>query len=268
MKEIEPFYEFRNIQLQILLAFDSFCRANDIKYSLAYGTLIGVVRHKGFIPWDDDIDVFLTRPEYERLIALFPDSLNKKYKLACLERYDKWNRAYAKMYDTRTLIKESVKNNTGIGVGIDLFPIDEIPGDEKTYIPYLRKMGFLKSFYILKSLRVNPSRSLIKNMIIIFSIFVTWPFSYRSIALYISKLSQKYNGRKTGYLSDNVDGYSSTHPFLASDFEDYTEMSFENHHFMVMKGWHDVLTKIYGDYMILPPSEKQVSHHLFKAYWK
>lgn len=268
MKEIEPFYEYRNIQLNILLALDSFCRENRINYSLAYGSLIGVVRHKGFIPWDDDIDLYMLRPEYNKLINLLPEILDGKYKLACLEKDNKWNRAYSKFYDIRTIIKEQVNNNTGIGVGIDIFPLDEIPGDINEYQPFLKKMGFLKSFYTIKSLKLSKKRSFLNNSIIVLSKLLTWPFSFRNIAEYISAKAQRYNGKKTGFFSDNSEGYASTKPFLASDFDEYIHMPFEDHEFMVMKGWYDVLSKSFGNYMELPPIEERIAHHSFVAYWK
>lgn len=268
MKEIEPFYEYRNIQLNILLALDSFCREKGINYSLAYGSLIGVVRHTGFIPWDDDIDLYMLRPEYNKLINLLPEILDGKYKLACLEKDNKWNRAYAKMHDIRTLIEESVNNNTGIGVGIDIFPVDEIPGEESLYKPYLKYMNMLKSYYTLKSLQLRLSRGVLKNLMIILSKIFTFPITYRRLAEFISKKAQKYNGKGTGFYADNAEGYSSTDPFLASDFEKYIDLPFEGYPIMVMQGWNDVLTKSFGDYMTLPKEELRVPHHSFSAYWK
>ena len=266
MKEIDSIIEFRNIQLEILCSFDVFCREHNIKYSLAYGSLIGVIRHRGFIPWDDDIDLYMTRNEYIKLIETFPQYLNKKYKIACLERDEKWNRAYAKIYDCRTILIEQVRNNVGIGVGIDVFPLDEIPSEETLRRSYLKKMHRLRSFYTLKSLKLSRRRPLLKNIIIVVSRLLTWPISYRYLAEFISARAQQFNGTNTGYLFDNAEGYYSSSPFLMSHFDEYIDMPFEGHFFMVMSGWHDVLTKTFGNYMQLPPEEEQIPHHCFKAF--
>ena len=268
MKEITSVEEFKAIQLQILKDLDAFVRNNNIYYSLAYGSLIGVIRHHGFIPWDDDIDIYMERAHYQHLIDLLPNNYLGKYEMACLEKNAAWNRPYAKLFDMRTLLIESVSNNTGIGVGIDIFPVDEIPGESKEFRQYNREMFLLRNIYTLKSLKWMINRPFYKNVLVLLSKAILFPFKYRSMAMDISKKAQKYNGADTGFLADNVAGYASTKPFLKESFSEYINMTFEGFPVMVIKGWHDVLTKTFGAYMQLPPEEKRVTHHAFEAWWK
>ena len=121
MKIISTVEELRSIQLEILLSLHEFCTQNNINYSLAAGSLIGAVRHKGFIPWDDDIDVYLLREDYKKLEQLFPLVYQNKYSLVTINRDSQWTRSYGKLYDNRTVEEEDVTNKYTIGIGIDVF---------------------------------------------------------------------------------------------------------------------------------------------------
>ena len=249
MTPISSVEEFKQIQIDILLAIDKFCNEHNIKYSLACGTLLGAIRHKGFIPWDDDIDIYLLREDYNKLITAFPAILDGKYSLNSLERNPLWNRPYAKAFDTRTIEIEAVKNNVpNMGIGIDVFPIDDVPDDEAEWRQYDKRRRFLQNCYTLKTLAWRKERSLSKNLFAVCAGVLLSPWSFRKLAEIIDRYCQKHNGK--GYMEQVVD----------IPFEQYT--------FKAMTGYDDYLTSTYGDYMQLPPKEKQVSHHVFEAYWK
>lgn len=103
--------ELKELQLEVLSSIHRFCKAKKIKYSLGCGTMLGCARHGGYIPWDDDIDIYLLRKDYNRLLKEFPEVFEGKYKLLSLERDSKWNRAYAKAYDNRTIFHERALSN-------------------------------------------------------------------------------------------------------------------------------------------------------------
>ena len=128
--------ELKIIQLDITEHFHNFCNKNKIKYSLACGSLIGAIRHNGYIPWDDDIDIYVERKDYDKLIELFPNILDGKYEFICIERNKIWNIPYGKIFDNRTIVEENTNDWLPIGVNIDIFPIDKVPDNNiiwKTY---------------------------------------------------------------------------------------------------------------------------------------
>ena len=108
--------ELKHIQLDILQSVDAFCRANGIRYSLACGTMLGAIRHRGYIPWDDDIDIYLLREDYNRLMAEFPPVYDGRVQLVSLERNPGWDMSFAKAYDNRTLYCEYAHPSEGLGV--------------------------------------------------------------------------------------------------------------------------------------------------------
>ena len=110
MRQVTDIKEIQKMQLDILVEFDKFCRDHNLKYFLAYGTLLGAVRHKGFIPWDNDVDVCMLRDEYEKLIKLYKDN---RYRLMSVERCkrNEYTYAHAKMVDSKTLLIEKFQHD-------------------------------------------------------------------------------------------------------------------------------------------------------------
>lgn len=269
MKKIQTIDELKKIQLNILLCINEFCRDNGISYSLACGTLLGAIRHKGYIPWDDDIDIQLLREDYEKLVTSFPEEY-KNIRLLSLERNDSWNRAYARAYDYRTIEIEGVRGEIeGLGVGIDVFPIDSAPDDNSRWIKYNKKRMFLQNIYQLKLMRLSSNRFLFKNLIIIIAQLLLLPFTLRALSQIINRYAQKYNTKGFQYLYENCQGIGKRrNKFLFEDFSEYIDVEFEGYKLKAIKGYDDYLKNSYGEYMKLPPVEKRVSTHTFEAYWK
>lgn len=270
MRKIESVDELKQIQLDILLAFDKFCVENDIKYSLAAGSLIGAIRHKGFIPWDDDIDVYVMRKDYKKLVGIFPEKYIGKYTLITMERNKKWNRAYGKLCDDRTVYCEDANGiSMEMGVAIDVFPIDDVPDDFAEWTKYNKRRKLLRNMYTLKFIRINKGRSLVKNLFAIVSKVVLFPFSFKLLARIMNWYSQIHNGKGYKHVYENCPGvYNTKNAWLKKDFAQVYYTEFEGCQVKIMVGYDDYLRTIYGDYMKLPPEEKRVSHHIFDAYWK
>jgi len=266
MKEIETSEELKKIGLDCLLAVHRFCEEHQIMYSLACGTLIGAVRHKGFIPWDDDVDIYMLRDDYNRFLSSFKDDAGI-YRAISLETSKKWRLPYAKVYDSRTmLIEHANTNNSSIGFGIDIFPIDAVPDSYSEWQRYEKQRVFLQRVFAMKKIVWRKGRSLKKNLFLYTMKTLMLPVSMRHFAEYIDCYSQKYNTSSTAFLAENCFG-TPNNRFERNDFSCTVDLSFENYLLKAMSGYDNYLRAFYGDYMKLPPVEKQITHHTFDVFW-
>lgn len=261
------FNELKSIQVDILSVIDKFCRKNGIKYSLGYGSMIGAARHQGYIPWDDDVDIILLRSEYEKLLSSFPEELDN-VKIASLQTDKKWNRAFAKAYDCRTELQDA-GHKYRIGVGIDVYPIDNVPDDEREWLSYEKKRIIMQRLYEWKiSMIFRKGRAIWKYVFLPFTKLILLPFTVRSMARHIERYALKYSNIMTFYVSECAQGLYKCKRFNRSNFDSFIDMQFEGMVFMGIKKYDEYLTTIYGDWRKLPPIEKQKPHHIFKAWWK
>ena len=239
--------------LAILIDVDAFCRENGIRYSLAYGTLLGAVRHKGFIPWDDDIDLLMPRPDFERFVSSY-----KGRRFKCLygtrnEEADFVN-FFAKVHDPSTISREGGKYYR-FGLNIDIFPVDGKPEDAEEQKLWERRM--CKQTHRMR-LRYKPLISSPLFAVIgahmhsrawwfdhCESLMKTYPFESSS---YCGAVSVIYNG--------------TCEVYPRSMFEEYTELQFEGLPFKAFSQWDLFLKQQFGDYMQLPPEDKRRTHNL------
>lgn len=257
------FEEHKIIQIAILKDIDAFCREYSINYFLAFGTLIGAVRHKGFIPWDDDIDIAMPRPDYDKFILLFNDKV-QNLKVIAPEIDLNYYAPYANVYDTRTVLEEKGTSHLGLelGVKIDIFPIDGVPANIYIYDIVSYIMRFYNYILYIKR-RCNNESFAFKVKKIICS-----PFSYRFIQKRIIKLATRFSYEKSDYVDHFV--YSAYHGkrFKKEALISFVPLEFEKEKYFCPTGYDEYLRTIYGDYMKLPTVEKQIPHHNFTAYWK
>lgn len=261
--------EIQTAELEILTEFDRAARKYGLKYTLCAGTLIGAVRHQGFIPWDDDIDVMMPRPDYEKLIRL-----NRKKKLwddrLLLKSFEDGtlDSPYAKLFDTDISIREENYDQKDVrNLWIDIFPMDGLPDDEKKIKRHYR--------YALTLCKINVA-SVVKNgygsskAVIVIKDILLKPLAKlvgrRRIAKLQRKLALKYSyshAPKCGMVTWAYDGPGQAMP--REEFEKMIEMPFEGRSFSVTSLWDENLTGIFGDYMTLPPEEERITHDL-EAY--
>lgn len=266
MREIQT-EELRVIQLDILSAVDEFCRANSLHYSLNGGTFIGAVRHKGYIPWDNDIDIMMYRTDYDRFIAEFPADYKGCYSLCSLEKNPRWDFPYAKVLDTRTGVQEHYDIEES-SVSIDIFPIDDVPDDEKHWNRFKRRMLFWHSVLFMKRNSWKASRGLLKNLLLVTVKTLTRPWSKKRFIHKCASLAVANNGKGYGRAYSNSFGVYGKRPFRRDIFDEYTDYPFENRSFMGVKDFDEYLGGTFGDYMQLPPVEKRVDRHPLHAWWK
>ena len=257
MKEIS-LEELKQLQLDILCSVDKFCRERGIQYTLYFGTLLGAIRHKGYIPWDDDIDIAMTRANYDVFINSF-NGYDDNLRVFSPELDYNYYAPYANVCDIRTLlIEESMDHNRQeIGVKIDVFPLDGVQ-NEIEYIKRRKKCSWYnlilgnkrkKLAIIWKENKVRFVKCLVKKILFSF-------LPYSSLQKQIHKTSIKESNGLTPYLSDIV--------FMGSR----PSTEFEKNTVRIIADYDLYLKKVYNDYMQLPPKEQRIPHHGFTAYWK
>lgn len=277
MREI-TLKEMQRLERNILLELDRICQEHGLVYYLAYGTLLGAVRHGGFIPWDDDVDVWMPRPDYDKLIALFHEETKGTrvpyYRLVAPMDRDS-RHSFVKIIDIRTVKRETNFDYvTGeLGVDIDVFPLDGQPESEQEYKEWFDR---LQKYYWRADLPVRlrqekPRRQWILRVIRCLggrkgSLGVWIKRYYSRKAL---KLHQAYDYETSRYIgmAEMCFGCEQDR-FAATMFERTTELEFEGHRFPAPAGYDAILRQLYGAYKELPPKEEQRGHQLDAVYWK
>ena len=259
--------ELKKIQLDILQAVHDYCTNKRLDYSLACGTLLGAVRHKGFIPWDDDIDICMLRKDYDELEKIFPELLDGKYVFLTLGRSKEWNRPWGKVIDTRTVLYEDVNTNDGFGVGIDVFPMDDVY-DNYRFILWKFRQHLLIYLWSIKQMVKDHKRNIFRNSIISITQLLLYFVSIRRLAVLVDRYAKKYNNLGLKDVIESCDDVNIDKSVKKEVFNSYVKLEFEGHLFKAIKGYDNYLKNTYGDYMKLPPEDKRVSHHSFHAYWK
>lgn len=267
MTDIIPFEEQKKLSLEILADFARFCDAHDLRYFLAYGTLIGAVRHGGYIPWDDDIDVQMPRADYDRLIELY----NREKTVGYYELIAPTDRAsrhsIVKIIDRRTLkLEEDVKYVTEpLGIDIDVFPLDGQPEDDAEYKAWYAE---LQKVYKWHRHTIIPFAGSAKRRAAIL-LAGTLKGGRGRILAAARRLHARYPYEGSTYVGSVESEHNSIkNRYPRACFEGTIEMDFECYRFKAPIGYDEILTQMYGDYMKLPPKEAQVTHHINKVYYK
>ena len=259
--------EIKIVSLDILQQVHDFCMKNDIKYSLAYGTLLGAVRHKGFIPWDDDIDILMLRPDYERFVKLFNKLSDSTYSVTSYETDAQFRYAFAKIVNNST-----IKDELGFdkyGIGIDLFPIDKVPNNPNLAYKLFKLHKLYWNLFMLKAMKWDNNRSLSKNLFLIASKVILFFIPYSVIHKMAYKSVAKYSDLKDDYMLGCLSSPYGMKDMMPKEiFDSPILLPFEQNQYCCLKEYDRYLSSLYGDYMQLPPEEKRVTHHAFKTFWK
>ena len=253
--------EIRRIQCDLLKDVADFCEKSGLTYFLAYGTLIGAVRHNGFIPWDDDIDIAMPRQDYDRFILSYNkrDSHNRVIDFSIDQDYGV---SFAKVYDNRTWLNEFKYKEEKFGVYIDIFPIDGVGGKWQMFkaqkldkLLHAKKANFME-----RSLMKNLCNCIVKLLLI--------PFSVQDVVKLCDKNARRYLFGTTQYAGNMLETYGICEIVETSVFSDTILHKFEDGEYRIPIGYDRWLRSIYGDYMQLPPKEQQIAHHIFNVFWK
>lgn len=257
--------EIRAAQINILDTVVEFCNANNIRYFLCGGTLLGAVRHKGYIPWDDDIDLMMLREDYQRLIAEFQ---HDDMTLLSHEKFDDYYYPFVKISDNNTIMDETkfTSDNKQMGINIDIFPIDSMPNNSLLRRLYIFRMTFIRK--CLRQKRYRFGRKRLESSLRLAARVSLKPISLSAFCRSLTRVGQKYNKKNTDYKGIVVWGYSYREVCRAELFSSSVKLEFEGKHYDVPAGYDEYLSNVYGDYMQLPPERKQQSVHKFNVYRK
>lgn len=269
--KVLQFEEAKKIELEILKEFSDFCDENKLTYFLAYGTLIGAIRHKGFIPWDDDIDIWMPREDYNKFKELFNSQKVGGYYKAILPSDKVSRHTFVKVVDDRTVkLEKGVSYKSGtLGIDIDIFPLDGQPDDDTVYDAWYNKLfNLYKCHYYL--ITKFPSAMSSKIKLLLRRIIVRIMYLTKSnILRKADKLHQKYQYENSNFVGAIESCYNfKSNRYKKEWFSEAVLVDFEEYKFKAPIGYHEILTKMYGDYMKLPPLEKRVTHHTNNTFWK
>jgi lipopolysaccharide cholinephosphotransferase len=257
----ETNYDIRILQQKIignLEAIDRVCSEHNLRYYLWAGTMLGAVRHKGFIPWDDDMDICMPRPDYEQLISHWREWLPSPYEVIAHETDASYPYPFAKIEDASTTVQERPDFKFLEGVYIDVFPIDGVPAGKR------RQMLHFKRYKLWRHLLFLRGRDPFKHGHGPRSWF-PWllhkVFSLQFLQQKVRSLMTKYDYDDCEYVCDYDDNIKCViEKSVLGTPQPYT---FEDHTFLGVERFDEYLKKKYGNYMQLPPKEKQIQHHFY-----
>lgn len=266
MKELST-EEIQQCCLRILEYFDQFAKKNHLTYYLSGGTLLGAVRHKGFIPWDDDVDLMMPRPDYEKLLNIFHSD---KYRLSDCDRDEEYCSSYARMWDPSTILiwNKARAHEKQLGCFIDIFPIDGFPENElmtKLHLCRAKIANAKVSMAVKEGYAETEKYVPVKKMLKGF-----FRKDANFYARNLNQLAQTYDFNSCSYAG--VYGASIPHIFREKNeksvYAKTVMLDFEHLKLPAPVGYDIYLKRLYGSYMELPPEDKRISIHNFRIYWR
>lgn len=258
--------EMKKIEIGIMKYIDQVCKENHLRYSLMDGSLIGAVRHQGFIPWDDDIDIMMPRPDFEKLKSIMIKQTNKDFLFMDSETQSDYYYPFAKIVDTRTEVKEkNSKKIKDFGVYVDLYIIDAVPANKtKRYFQSKTAflMKYLSGYYSVEEKQYDTVISKIYKPILNLLVDL---LNIKRLMKWHRKLSAKYDWDNTETVAILGTDLCTKRGVYYSKylFKDYQTTKFEDCEFSIIKQYDPYLKKVFGNYMELPPEEERVTHHFF-----
>lgn len=266
--------ETQAVSLEILKIIADICDELNLRYALIYGTLIGAIRHKGYIPWDDDVDIMMPRPDYEKLLEYLKKHIKEYPHLKVFNRQEcpKYPYMITRISDDRYVIKMRNEKEYGMGIFIDIYPYDGLGNTKKEAIDYGMKGDRLSSLcyqstreHFAIETTTSKVRKLIKYPVYLLSKLIGKEFfqnKLEKLAGFKDYDTSRYIGCVVWLSGGEKD------IFLKKWFDETIIVPFDKYEFRVPKYYDKVLRHGYGDYMKLPPEKDRIGHHYFKVYKK
>lgn len=264
--------ELKEVQYNILLYVKYICEKYAINYFIGYGTLLGAVRHGGFIPWDDDIDVILLREDYNKLVKVMANEEHEYYRFCNMENGERCHGPYAIMEDIRTAVFHERFDQRLLadeGVSIDIFPFDDMPEDPGAMKQIIRHQKIWKAFNNLRITVRFPEKDgdvkkIAKRIGKILARVIGTERIFKNIKK-ISEVPYPGSGKMVGDLMCDPDLRNC---FRKEIFFESVDIMFEKDNFKAPKNYKEFLTHCYGDYMKLPPVEQRQPCHDYEYFWR
>ncbi|WP_169864744.1 LicD family protein [Sutcliffiella halmapala] len=264
--------EVQDIQLEILVEFDRICRKHNINYQLFAGTLLGCIRHKGFIPWDDDIDISLMREDYNRFVEICKIELDSKFFMQTYDTDKNYFKQSGKLRKNDTICLQDTYKEFDMhhGISISLMPLDNIkPG---TLSGFFHRKFFQFLFFSLIKLDGSRSfkrcigrKSYLERALRINLFFMSKLISKSWTDKFQTRVAGMFNNKETKYVTHLTNGASKkryrAYMIKKDDFNKRIEGEFEEMYFPIPHNYDQVLSNLYGEYMKLPPGDQQKPHH-------
>ena len=257
--------QLRERQLRLFAAVARHCDDHGLRYYLCAGTLLGAVRHGGYIPWDDDIDLMLPRPDFDRLCATFPGpDTPEGMSLRSLHSSPEHVLPFAKVCDDRTRLEVESDMITGLGVFIDVFPLDGWCRQRPARWLQRALLKGLLDVMRVRHMVLGRRRAGVRNLVLAVSkVLVAW-LPARTVARGLERVARLGTFETSQDAGVIVWGYQESIPRAA--YGEPRRLSFEGRDYDAPHDTETVLRILYGDYMQLPPADQQVTHHRFVAY--
>lgn len=258
--------EVKQIELDILKSFAAFCNEHNLNYVLAYGTLLGCIRHNGFIPWDDDIDVFMLREDYEKLLSMRTTFENQYENIRFKTLGDKnYPFAFLKITNNSTMVEEKeVESKYQYGIWIDVFPLDKISVDKKKYLRNIKKIDFWNKILVKSIIKTgNVGSTFFQKKLNSFFLIPIAHFIGHLINIpkLCNKKAQKFNFEDTNLVTNYIwENNPKKTVFDTKKIFPTKKGAFENSDFNIPNGYDNILRDLYGNYMELPPESERISH--------
>ena len=263
--------EHKEHLLKMLIAFDEFCRKNGLTYYLSGGTLLGAIRHQGFIPWDDDIDVNMPRPDCEKLMELSGGKIGE-YTLMLPNYTDEYHAYHWKLYDESMLVGKRKKGGVGkkiYPIFIDIFPIEGLPNTEEENIKHYKKIiSRKKPAWFLWGARVYNGHAIIKVALKIMAFFLERFVGIEKLFNNVIKVATTLSYEQSDYVGVMMTNVHTTEErVLKEEYAPVIEVDFEGRKFMAPAGYDTYLRQLYGEkYMEWLPVHQRVGKHDYVVF--
>lgn len=258
--------EIQAVELETLKKLHAFLEKHDLRYCLAFGTLLGAVRHQGFIPWDNDMDIVMPRPDYERLLELLKtEPIAEDVGYSHYDVDPNYHYTYMRVFDTRTVmtadyIWDKLEN---MGVWIDVFPLDGLPESPWEHPFAQLRMKLLRKMQVFDTYRSNNASKQAVRRAVRFLL----PNRNNSHPRQVNRDAMRFPYESSEYVADVVENGATLIPMTHDDLDEAVLLPFGDGMFRAPKNWERYLKNAYGDYMRLPPEEQRFTHPI-DVHWR